>query len=114
MRSNNEELDDTVEFLIPDRKSQDKVARFSLRQAPSGETSDITKMSSKQTSLFRVNIKSSSDDASQDGTSVQSSWRLNSEGFIDSIIAAAKRKSEMKFPNYSRRREWRTLHQQTK
>jgi hypothetical protein len=39
---------------------------------------------------------------------------LNSERFIDSIIAVAKRKSEMKFPNYSRRREWSTLHQQTK
>jgi hypothetical protein len=71
-------------------------------------------MSSKQMSLFRVDIKSPSDDASQDGTSVQSSWRLNSEEFIDSIIAAAKKKSEIKFPNYSRRREWRTLHQQTK
>ncbi len=84
-----------------------------MKQAPSGETSEINTMSSKQTSLFRVDIKSPSDDASQDGTSVQSSWRLNSEGFIDSIIAAAKRKSEMKFPNYSRRREWRTVHQRT-
>ncbi len=103
----------TVEFLTPKWMSQDKVACFSLKQAPSRRKSEMQKMSSKQTSLFRVDIKSPSVDASQDETSVQSSWRLNSEGFIDSIIAAAKRKSEMKFPNYSRRREWRTLHQRT-
>jgi hypothetical protein len=114
MQSDEDKLDKVVKFLTPNKKSQDKVACFSLRQAPSGETSEINKMSSKQTSLFRVDIKSSSDDVSQNGTSVQSSWRLNPEGFIDSIIAAAKRKSEMKFPNYSRRREWRTLHQRTK
>ncbi len=71
-------------------------------------------MSSKQTSLFRVDIKSPSDDASHTGTSVQNSWRLNSEEFIDYIRAAAKRNSEMKFPNNSSRKEWRTLHQRTK
>ncbi len=55
-------------------------------------------MSSKQTSLLRVDIKSPSVDVSQDETSVQRSWRLNSEQFIDSItlIAAAKRKSMLK------------------
>jgi hypothetical protein len=74
MQSDDKELDDTVEFLTPDRKSQDKVARFSLRQAPSGETSEILNLSSKQTSLFRVDIKSPSDDESQEGTSVQCSW----------------------------------------
>jgi hypothetical protein len=108
------EIDDTVKTAVNQVEAVDKVACCSLRQAPSEEKSDFNRMSSKQTSLFRVDIKSPSDDASQDGTSVQSSWRLNSEGFIDSIIAAAKRKSEMKFPNYSRRREWRTLYQQTK
>jgi hypothetical protein len=45
---------------------------------------------------------------------VQNSWRLNSEEFIDSSRAEAKRKSEMKFPDNSHRREWRTLHQRTK
>jgi hypothetical protein len=95
-QSDNKDFDDTVEFLTPNKKSQDKVACFSLRQAPSGEKSDINRMSSKQTSLFRVDIKSPSDDASQDGTSVQSSWRLNSERFIDSIIAAAKKNSMLK------------------
>jgi hypothetical protein len=104
----------TVEFLTPKWMSQDKVACFSLKQAPSRRKSDFNRTSTKQTSLLRVDIKSPSDDASQDGTSVQTSWRLNSEQFIDSIIAAAKRKSEMNFPNYSRRREWRTLHQRTK
>jgi hypothetical protein len=39
---------------------------------------------------------------------------MNSEAFIDSIRATTKKKSEMKFPNYSRSREWRTLHQRTK
>jgi hypothetical protein len=71
-------------------------------------------MSAKQTSLLKIDIKSPSDDASQNGTSVQNRWRMNSEAFIDSIRAATKKKSEMKFPNYSRRREWRTLHQRTK
>jgi hypothetical protein len=75
-----------------------------LRQAPWREKSDFNRRSIEQMSLFRVNFKSPSVDASQDETSVQNSWRLKSEGFIDSIIAAAKRKSEMKFPNYSRRR----------
>jgi hypothetical protein len=87
---------EAVKFLTPKIKSQDKVACFSLRQAPSGEKSDINRMSSKQTSLLRVDIKSPSDDASQDETSVQRSWRLNSEQFIDSIIAATKRKSMLK------------------
>jgi hypothetical protein len=85
-----------VEFLTPKRKSQDKVACCSLRQAPSGEKSDFNRMSSKQTSLLRVDIKSPSDDASQDGTSVQCSWRLNSEQFNDFIIAAALEKSRLK------------------
>jgi hypothetical protein len=87
-----------VEFLTPKRKSQDKVACFSLRQAPSREKSDFNRMSSKQTSLLRIDIKSPSVDASQDETSVQRSWRLNSEQFIDSIplIAAEKRKSMLK------------------
>ncbi len=85
-----------------------------MKQAPPEEKSDFNRMSSKQTSLFRVDIKSPSDDASQNGTSVQNSWRLNSKEFIVSIRAAANRKSEMKFPNYSSRREWRTLHQRTK
>jgi hypothetical protein len=76
----------------------DKVACYSLRQAPSRRKSEMQKMSSKQTSLLRVDIKSPSVDASQDETSVQRSWRLNSEQFIDSItlIAAAKRKSMLK------------------
>jgi hypothetical protein len=43
MLSDDEEFDDTVESHTPDRKTQDKVARFSLRQAPSGETSENIK-----------------------------------------------------------------------
>jgi hypothetical protein len=93
----------TVEFLTPKWISQDKVACFSLKQAPSRRKSEMQKMSSKQKSLLRVDIKSPSDDASQNGTSVQNSWRLNLEEFIDSIRAAAKRKSEMKFPNDSKK-----------
>ncbi len=89
-----------VEFLTPNKMSQDKVACFSLKQAPSRRKSksDFNRTSTKQTSLLRVDIKSPSDDASQDETSVQCSWRLNSEQFIDSIplIAAAKRKSMLK------------------
>jgi hypothetical protein len=87
---------EAVEFLTPKIKSQDKVACFSLRQAPSGEKSDINRMSSKQTSLLRVDIKSPSDDASQDGTSVKCSWRLNLEQFNDFIIAAALEESMLK------------------
>jgi hypothetical protein len=105
---------DTVKTAVNQVETVDKVACLSLKQTPSEENSDLNRMSSKQTSLFRVDIKSPSDDASHNGTSVQNIWRLNSEEFIDSIRAAAKRKSEMKFPNYSSRREWRTLHQRTK
>jgi hypothetical protein len=108
------EIDETVKTEVNQVETVDKVACLSLRQTPSEEKSDLNRMSSKQTSLFRVDIKSPSDDASHTGTSVQNSWRLNSEEFIDSIRAAAKRNSEMKFPNDSRRREWRTLHQRTK
>jgi hypothetical protein len=49
-------------------------------------------MSSKQTSLLRVDIKSPSDDASQDGTSVQ----LDSEQLNDFTIDAALEKSMLK------------------
>jgi hypothetical protein len=108
------EIDDTAKTAVHQVDEVEKVACFSLRQAPSEEKSDFNRMSSKQTSLLRDDIKSPSDDASQNETSVQNSWRLNSEEFINSIRAAAKRKSEMKFPNYSSRREWRTLHQRTK
>ncbi len=96
-------------------------------------------MYSKQTSSFRVNNKSASDDTSQGGASIQCNWRLTSEHFIDSIIATADKKSmlknkytakereerqqqmdrekskgKMEFPNYSQRRDWRTLQQKTK
>jgi hypothetical protein len=107
-------IDDTVKTAVKQVETVDKVACLSLRQTPSEEKSDFKRISSKQTSLLRIEIKSPSDDASQNETSVQNSWRLNSKEFIDSIRAEAKRKSEMKFPNYSSRREWRTLHQRTK
>jgi hypothetical protein len=99
------EIDNKVKTAVNQVETVDKVACFPLKQAPSRRKSDFKKTSSKLTSLFRVNIKSPSDDASQKGTLVQNSWRLNSEEFIDSIRAAAKPKSEMKFPNDSRRRE---------
>jgi hypothetical protein len=102
------EIDDTAKTAVHHVEEVEKVACFSLRQAPSEGKSDLKRMSYKQTSLLRKDIKS------QDETSVHNSWRLNLEEFIDSIRAAAKRKSEMKFPNYSSRREWRTLHQRTK
>jgi hypothetical protein len=91
-------IDDTVKTVVNQVEEVDKVACFSLRQVPSEGKSDFNIMSSQQTSLLRVDIKSPSVDASQDETSVQRSWRLISEQFIDSIplIAAAKRKSMMK------------------
>jgi hypothetical protein len=90
-------IDDTTKTVVNQVEVVDKVACYSLRQAPRRK-SEMQKMSSKQTSLLRVDIKSPSVDASQDETSVQRSWRLNSEQFIDSIplIAAAKRKSMLK------------------
>jgi hypothetical protein len=44
MQSDKEEFDDTVKSLSPDRKTQDKTARFSLRQTPSGAESEKKKM----------------------------------------------------------------------
>ena len=78
------EIDDTVKTVVDQVETVDKVACLSLRQTPSEEKSDINRMSSKQTSLFRVDIKSPSDDASHNGTSVQNSWRLNSVEFHQS------------------------------
>jgi hypothetical protein len=46
-----------IQFLTPKRKSQEKVACFSLKQAPSREKSDLNRMSSQQTSLLRVDNK---------------------------------------------------------
>ena len=69
-------IDNMVKTVVNQVEEIDKVACFSLRQAPSGEKSDFNRMSSKQTSLSRVDIKSPSDDASQNETSVQNSWRL--------------------------------------
>ena len=91
-------VDDTVKTTVNQAKAVDKIACFSLKQAPSGEKSDFNRMSSKQTSLSRIDIKSPSDDVSQIETSVQRSWRLNSEKYIDStpLIAAAKRNSMLK------------------
>jgi hypothetical protein len=101
----------TVEFLTPKWMSLDKVDCFSLKQAPSRRKSDFNKMSTKQTSLLRVDIKSPSDDASQNETSVQCSWRLNSEQFIDSIplIASAKRKSMLKNKHVQNLKERRAV-----
>ncbi len=81
-----------IQFLTPKRKSLDKVTCFSLKQAPSRKKSEMQKMSSKQTSLLRVDIKSPSDDASQDGTSLQ----LNSKLLSDFIIDTALEKSMLK------------------
>ena len=71
------EIDNTVKTEVIQVEAVDKVAGFSLRRAPSGEKSDFNKISSKQTSLLRVDIKSPSDDASKIETSEQRSWRLN-------------------------------------
>ena len=46
-----------IQFLTPKRKSQEKVACFSLKQTPSREKSDFNIMSSQQTSLLRVDNK---------------------------------------------------------
>ena len=62
-------IDDTVKTVVKQVEEIDKVACFSLRQAPSEEKSDFNRMSSKQTSLLRIDIKSTSVDASQDETS---------------------------------------------
>jgi hypothetical protein len=67
-----------------------------LKQAPYRGKSDFNRTSTKQTSLLRVDIKSPSDDASQNETSVQYSWRLNSEQLNDFIIAKALEKSMLK------------------
>ncbi len=64
------EIDNTVKTAVNQVEEVEKVACFSLRQAPSEEKSDLNRMSSKQTNLFRDDIKSPSDDASQNGTSV--------------------------------------------
>jgi hypothetical protein len=69
-------IDDTVKTVVNQVEEVDKVACFSLIQAPSEEKSDFKRMSSKQTSLLRIDIKSPSVDASQDETSVQSRWRI--------------------------------------
>ncbi len=58
-------VDDTVKTAVNQAKAVDKIACFSLKQAPSGEKSDFNRMSSKQTSLSRIDIKSPSDDVSQ-------------------------------------------------
>ena len=61
-------IDDTVKTVVNQVEEIDKVACFSLRQAPSEGKSDFNGMSSKQTSLLRIDIKSPSVDASQDET----------------------------------------------
>ena len=88
--------DDTVKTAVNQVETVDKVACLSLRQTPSEEKSDLNRMSYKQTSLSRIDIKSPTDDVSQIETSVQRSWRLNSEKYIDStpLIAAAKNKNK--------------------
>jgi hypothetical protein len=90
------EIEDTVKTAVNQVETVDKVACFSLKQAPSRRKSDFNRTSTKQTSLLRVDIKSPSDDASQDETSVQCSWRLNSEQLNDFIIAEALKKSRLK------------------
>jgi hypothetical protein len=67
-------IDDTVKTVVKRVEEVDKVACFFLRQAPSEEKSDFNKMSSKQTSLLRIDIKSPSVDASQDENSSRREW----------------------------------------
>ena len=68
-------IDDMVKTVVNQVEEIDKVACFSLRQAPSEGKSDFNRMSSKQTSLLRIDIKSPSVDASQDETSSRREWR---------------------------------------
>ena len=49
-------IDDTVKTVVNQVEEVDKVACFSLRQAPSEGKSDFNKMPSKQTSLLRIDI----------------------------------------------------------
>jgi hypothetical protein len=67
----------------------DKVACFSLRQAPSEGKSDFNRMSSKQTSLLGVDIKTPSVDASQDENSSRREWRTlhqRTKGIVNTLI----------------------------
>ena len=46
-------VDDTVKTTVNQAKAVDKIACFSLKQAPSGEKSDFNRMSFKQTSFTK-------------------------------------------------------------
>jgi hypothetical protein len=50
-------INDTIKIVVNQVEAVDKVARCSLKQAPSEEKSDFNRMSSQQTSLLRVNNK---------------------------------------------------------
>ena len=82
-------IDDTVKTVVNQVEEVDKVACFSLRQAPSEGKSDFNKMSSKQTSLLRIDIKSPSVDASQDENSSRREWRTlhqRTKGIVNTLI----------------------------
>ena len=82
-------IDDMVKTVVNQVKEIDKVACFSLRQAPSEGKSDFNKMSSKQTSLLRIDIKSPSVDASQDENSSRREWRTlhqRTKGIVNTLI----------------------------
>ena len=82
-------IDDTVKTVVNQVEEVDKVACFSLRQAPSEEKSDFNKMSSNQTSLLRIDIKSPSVDASQDENSSRREWRTlhqRTKGIVNTLI----------------------------
>jgi len=82
-------IDDTVKTVVNQVEEVDKVACFSLRQAPSEEKSDFNRMSSKQTSLLRIDIKSPSVDASQDENSSRREWRTlhqRTKGIVNTLI----------------------------
>ena len=57
VRKESIKIDDMVKTVVNQVEEIDKVACFSLKQAPSEEKSDFNRMSSQQTSLLRVDNK---------------------------------------------------------
>jgi hypothetical protein len=66
MQSDDKEFDDTVEYLSPDRKTQDPHARFSLRHTPSRAESEKKKMDNKLKTLIG-NLTPHSEETSGEG-----------------------------------------------
>ena len=98
MQFGEEQFNDTVKSLTPDKRNQDKPAIYSFRHIPARAQSEKKKMA-KQTSLFGASKQSASDVAAQDGTrrvhpenekQNQMSSNMQSTSSLDANIAAAQ------------------------